>query len=162
MVDLWGRLSNPGEAVKKLSDQGWSGPARDPDPVVEPSQGHDFGLGAGPPEQKGRLSNPVQRRLADGEIDELIRGYGEGASIDGLARQCEVHRTTVITHLDRAGVARRRLVRKMTDDSVARAATRYGEGASLATVAQEFGVHARTLAREFRQSGVPIRPRRGW
>jgi len=129
---------------------------------VEPSQGHDFGLGAGPPEQKGRLSNPVQRRLADGEIDELIRGYGEGASIDGLARQCEVHRTTVITHLDRAGVARRRLVRKMTDDSVARAATRYGEGASLATVAQEFGVHARTLAREFRQSGVPIRPRRGW
>ena len=110
----------------------------------------------------GRLSNPVQRRLSDAEIDDLIHRYGERASIDALARRYEVHRTTIIGHLDRAGVTRRRVVRKMTDVSVARAAARYGEGASLAVAAQEFGVHGRTLAREFRRAGVSIRARRGW
>ena len=72
-----------------------------------------------------------------------------------------MNRTTIITHLDRAGIERRRVARKMTDDSVATAATRYGKGTSLAIVAKEFDVHSRTLAREFRQAGVPIRPRRG-
>jgi len=73
-----------------------------------------------------------------------------------------VDRTTVMGHLDRTDVVRRRAGRKMTDVSVARAATRYGEGASLAVVAQEFGVHGRTLAREFRRAGVSIRLPRGW
>ena len=73
-----------------------------------------------------------------------------------------MHRTTVIHHLDDAGVARRRVVRKITDEAVTQAAARYLEGASLATVAAEFGVHIRTLAREFRQAGVTIRLRRGW
>jgi transposase-like protein len=109
----------------------------------------------------GRLSNPVQRRLSEAGIGELCHLYCEGASIDALARQHKVNRTTIITHLDRAGIERRRVARKMTDDSVARAATRYGQGASLAVVAQEFDVHARTLAREFRQAGVSIRPRHG-
>ena len=72
-----------------------------------------------------------------------------------------MNRTTIITHLDRAGIERRRVARKMTDDSVATAATRYGRGASLAVVAREFDIHARTLAREFCQAGVSIRPRRG-
>jgi AraC-like DNA-binding protein len=73
-----------------------------------------------------------------------------------------VNRTTIITHLDRAGIERRRVTRKMTEDSVARAAKRYGQGASLAVVAQVFGVHASTLAREFSRAGVAIRPRLGW
>lgn len=92
----------------------------------------------------------------------LCRLYREGASIDSLARQYEVNRTTIITHLDRAGMERRRVARKMTDDIVAMAATRYGDGTSLAVVAKEFNVHARTLSREFRQAGVPIRPRHGF
>ncbi len=88
--------------------------------------------------------------------------YREGASIDGLARRYEVHRTTVIHRLDRAGIARRRVLRKMTDESVALAAARYEQGASLAVVASELGVHQRTLARELRQAGASLRPRRGW
>ena len=82
--------------------------------------------------------------------------------LDRLTREHEVHRTTVIHHLDRGGIARRRVVRKMTDESVARAAARYDQGASPALVASEFGVHERTLAREFRRAGKLIRPRRGW
>ncbi len=125
-------------------------------------EGSDSVHPAGSPEQKGRLSNPVLRRLSDSEIEELTHRYGEGGSIDALARRYDVHRTTVMSHLERAGIERRRLVRKMTDDSVAQAAARYRNGASLVVVAREFGVHARTLAREFRRAGVAIRPRWGW
>jgi hypothetical protein len=113
-------------------------------------------------EERGRLSNPVQRRLTKAEIEQLIDRYRKGVSIDGLARRYEVHRTTVIHCLDRAGVARRKMVRKMTDELVALAAAKYREGSSLAVAAAEFGVHSRTLAREFRPAGVAIRPRRGW
>lgn len=115
----------------------------------------------GSPEQRGRLSNPVLRRLSDGEIQELTRSYSEGESIDALARRYDVHRTTVMSHLERSGVERHRLGRKMTDASVAEAVERYVDGASLAAVAPEFGVHARTLAREFRRAGVSVRARRG-
>ena len=96
------------------------------------------------------------------EIEQLIDRYREGASIDGLARRYKIHRTTVIHHLDQAGIIRRRVIRKMTDESVACAAARYAEGASLAVVASEFRVHQRTLARELRMTGASIRPRRGW
>jgi transposase len=114
------------------------------------------------PEERGRLSNPVQRRLPTTEIDTLINLYREGASLDALARRYQVHRTTVIHHLDQAGVTRRRMVRKMTDESVVLAAARYAQGASLKVVASEFGVHQRTPARELRQAGASIRARRGW
>jgi AraC-like DNA-binding protein len=103
-----------------------------------------------------------QRRPSATEIDQLIHLYPQGTSIDALACRYEVHRTTVIHHLDRAGIARRRVVRKMTDESVALAAAGYEQGASLALVASEFGVHQRTLTREFRRAGASIRPRRDW
>ena len=51
----------------------------------------------------------MQRRLSQGEIDQLVHLYGEGASIDGLAR--------------------RRVVHTMTDGSVALAAVRYEQDA---------------------------------
>ena len=129
--------------------------------VMGPVGGPDSDRAAGSLEQRGRLSNPVQRRLSVADIGDLCRLCSEGRSIDSLARQYEVNRTTIITHLDRACIERRRVARKMTDDSVATAATRYGKGTSLAVVAKEFNVHARTLAREFRQAGVPIPPRHG-
>ena len=161
MVDLWGRLSNPSEILERIADQGWSSPARPPEPVTGPIGGPESDPAAASPEQRGRLSNPVQRRLSDADIDDLCHLYRDGGSIDSLARQYEVSRTTIITHLDRAGIERRLVAPKMTDNSVATAATRYGEGASLAVVANEFDVHARALAREVRQAGVAIRPRHG-
>ena len=74
----------------------------------------------------------MQRRLSRAELERLIHHYREGASIDGLARRYEVHRTTIIQRLDRVGIARRRVVRKMTNESVAQAAARYEQGASIA------------------------------
>ena len=104
----------------------------------------------------------MQRRLSDAESDELVRRYRAGESINGLARELGVHRTTVVNHLDRAGVTRRRVARKLTDSAIALAAAQYREGASLAIVAEEFGVHVRTLAKELRRAGTQIRPRPGW
>jgi hypothetical protein len=80
---------------------------------------------------------------------------------DDLARS-DVHRTTIIKHLDRRAAPRWRVVRKMTDALVAQAAAMYLVGHSLATVANRFKVDTRTLGRELRKAGVPIRPRRGW
>lgn len=160
-MDLAGRLSNPPEAVVTLPDQGWSGPAAPPDTVDQASWALLATPAGGPSEQRGRLSNPVQRRLSGTESEELVRRYREGESINGLARELGLHRTTVINHLDRAGVARRRTARKMSDESVARAAVQYQAGASLTTVAERFGVHVRTLAKELRQSGAQLRPRPG-
>ena len=77
----------------------------------------------------GRLSNPVQRRLSQAEIEELVGQYQDGDSIDTLAQRYKIHRTTVMHHLAQAGIARRRMVRKMTDESVAVAAAQYEAGA---------------------------------
>jgi len=104
----------------------------------------------------------VQRRLSEHDAENLVRSYVGGLSIDALARRFSIHRTTVIDHLERSGVPRRRSVRKMTDGTVRQAATRYCRGESLMVVAARHGVDARTLAREFRRTGVQIRPRRGW
>ena len=113
-------------------------------------------------EEKGRLSNPVQRRLSAVEIRALAELYRSGLSIDMLAIRYRVHRTTVIHYLDTQGVPRRRIVPKLCDDQVIKAAELYASGLSLARVAATFGIHEATLTREFRVVGVPIRHRRGW
>jgi transcription initiation factor TFIIIB Brf1 subunit/transcription initiation factor TFIIB len=104
----------------------------------------------------------VQRRLSAADVDDISASYGNGSSIDELARSYRVNRTTIIKHLDQHGVARRRVVRKMTDALVAEAAVMYRDGHSLAAVADKFNIDTRTLGREFRTAAVPIRPRRGW
>jgi AraC-like DNA-binding protein len=117
-------------------------------------------------ETPGRLSNPaprpVQQRLSANDIDDICATYVSGTSIDALARSHGINRTTIISHLDQHGVARRRVVRKMTDALVAEAAVEYLDGHSLAIVANKFNVAIRTLRREFNKAGIAIRPRQGW
>lgn len=102
-----------------------------------------------------------QRRLAADQIDTLVARYIHGESIDALARGYGINRTTVISHLERNGVERRRNPRKMTDARVRAAGERYATGISLAIVAAEFGVCERTLRREFTLAGIDTRPRLG-
>lgn len=161
-MDLTGRLSNPPPVVETLAEQGSQvsrGGAKTDSRARNRASKHSRGAG---PEEAGRLSNPVQRRLSEASVDALVRDYLAGSSIDTLSMQFGVNRTTIIQHLDRRGVERRKSVRKMTDRSVRQAAGHYSAGASLKVVAGQFDVDARTLAREFNVAGVPIRPRRGW
>ena len=157
-----GRLSNPPEAVATIADQGRGERRRTSgrsEAALIEAPAHGGGM---PQEETGRLSNPVQRRLSRTEIEQLVGQYRHGSSIDTLSRRYEIHRTTVMHHLDQSDVARRTVARKMNDETVALAAAQYDRGASLAAVASAFGVHERTLAREFRRAGVATRPRRGW
>ena len=161
-MDLWGRLSNPHQNLEQLPDQGWSTRERSRRGARSSANSPEVDNPRTSQEEKGRLSNPVLRRLSPTQIDRLVDLYAQGATIDALAAEHGVHRTTVMTHLATRGVARRRIVRKMTDETVAQAARCYTSGLSLDTVAAEAGVHQRTLARELRSAGVPIRTRNGW
>jgi hypothetical protein len=161
-VDLAGRLSNPPPVVGTLAEQG-SQRLRPPQKTAgkAPNRVSEASPGV-VPEEKGQLSNPVQRRLSEATIDDLVTAYLKGSSIDSLVAQSGVSRTTIIVHLDRRGIQLRKVVRKMTDRMVRCAATRYSKGGSLKVVAAQFDVDARTLSRELRRAGVPIRSRRGW
>jgi len=155
-----GRLSNPPGSLETLAGQGSAGPQRPRRGVDDARNRATEGPSGAVPEEEGRLSNPVQRRLSEFDVDDLVRDYMDGSSIGSLAMQLGVNRTTIIHHLDRRDVERRKSVRKMTDRSVRQAAKRYESGESLKIVAARFAVDARTLAREFRRAGIPIRPRR--
>ncbi len=100
--------------------------------------------------------------MSETTVDDVVRGYLDGSSIGTLAALLGVNRTTIISHLDRRGIHRRKSVRKMTDRSVRQAANRYASGESLNAVAVRFDVDARTLAREFRRAGIETRSRPGW
>ena len=107
---------------------------------------------------KGQLSNPVQRRLADAVIDDLVTRYEAGSTIEVLASTFGIHRTTVMAHLERPGVPRRG-PRKLTDEMVAEAAHRCTSGETLAEIATKLGIAPSTLTRELQLAGIAIRRR---
>jgi transposase len=108
-----------------------------------------------------RSARQKQRRLEEQEILRLVAGYLSGQSVPQLVESWGVHRTTVLAHLERRGVPRRRNTRKLTDDQVSEAARRYRQGDSLDTVAAHFGVSQRTIGRELKTFGVVIRVHHG-
>lgn len=92
------------------------------------------------------------RRLSKQQVDVLVSEYVDGSSVMALASSFGVHRTTVMSHLERRGVPRRSPVRALTDDQVKEAAKYRSQGESLETVAARFGVSARTIGREFEKA----------
>lgn len=148
--------------METLAEQGSAGSRRSRKAVDDTRNRASNGASRSSPDQEGRLSNPVQRRLSEHDVGKLVSAYLAGSTIDSLAEQLSVHRTTIIDHLDRRGIERRRVVRKMTGPSVRQAAERYASGESLKVVAAQFDVDAKTLAREFKRAGLLVRPRRGW
>jgi AraC-like DNA-binding protein len=161
-VDLKGRLSNPLDIAETVAAQG-------SERIVGSSEGAETARfrrsddhAEKPREEKGRLSNPAQRRLSPTDIDDLIKAYQAGATISQLAIELGIHRTTVAGHLDRHGVARHNEQTAWNDQILRQAAELYASGLSLADVADQFGVDAQTVANRFRRAGVAVRPRRGW
>ena len=161
-MDLWGRLSNPPEAIETVAAQG-------SEPIGEPRERTENAR-IGPPkdpsetprEEKGRLSNPTQRRLSPTDVDDLVNEYRAGTTITQLALQYGVHRTTVAAHLDHHHIPRHHERTTWDDDTLREAAAQYATGLSLADVAAGYGIDAQTVANRFRRAGIPIRPRRGW
>ena len=161
-MDLKGRLSNPLKIAETLVAQG-SQPIDHSSGSVEtagirPSDDH----AEGPREEKGRLSNPAQRRLSPTNVHDLVEAYRAGATINELAVEFGIHRTTVAAHLDRKRVPRRREASVWDQNALREAAELYATGLSLADVASRFGIDAQTVANRFRRAGVTVRRRRGW
>jgi len=144
-VDLQGRLSNPpynfGRALDKLV------------PILarpEPSSLPDV------------PSLQLQHRPLPRETDALLNAYNDGRSIEQLAREFRLHRTTVMDVLNRNGAPRRPIGPKLDAEATLRAAALYVSGQSLKDVAAQFGVNPTTVGNSLKRSGVPLRPRRGW
>ena len=115
-----------------------------------------------PREEKGRLSNPTQRRLSPADTDELIAAYRSGVTINELADRHGIHRSTVAAALDRHHVERHHAQTARTSETLADAAELYASGLSLAAVAARYGIDPQTVGNRFRRAGIPVRARRGW
>jgi hypothetical protein len=134
VVDLEGQLSNPPRAVRSLTEQGSQRSCELDDALRTSDSGPRTGPASGASEQRGQLSNPVQRRLTDTGTDDLVARYEAGSTVDALAREFGIHRTTVMAHLERRGIPRRS-PRKLTDSLVTEEAQRYRGGNSLDQIA---------------------------
>ncbi len=105
-------------------------------------------------------SLPVQRRLAPGEVAELVAAYRRGVPVEDLAAAFRVHRTTVLGHVRRHGVPKRER-RALQGEDLGRAAQLYAEGRSAAWVAVQFGVAASTVQRALKEPVLPCGPEGG-
>lgn len=101
----------------------------------------------------------VLRRLNEEEINELVAARRAGEQINHLARQFGIHRATVITHLERAGVPGRRWPgRTLAPEQIKAAGRLYNSGLSLVAVGERFDVDKRYLSRALPEAGFRLRP----
>jgi DNA-binding CsgD family transcriptional regulator len=146
-----GRLSsNPADDFVQVCDKG----------VRDPGCRRDVDA-----EAASRLTSgdrQTQIRLGPADIERLIAAYADGNSVLRLAARFKIHRTTVLAHLERNGVPRRRMGSKLSDEDVDEAAVLYRDGLSLEAIGHRFLVAPDTVAKALRHVGVQIRPRRGW
>jgi len=83
-----------------------------------------------------------------------------GNSVLQLAARFNIHRTTVLAHLERNGVPRRRSGPKLSDEDVHQAVVLYRDGLSLKAIGVRFLVAPDTIGKALRRVGVKLRPRR--
>jgi DNA-directed RNA polymerase specialized sigma24 family protein len=113
----------------------------------------------GPQAAIPRTPKRVFRRLEPNKVAELIRGYVDGRRVDELASEFQINKSTVSSHLERAGVARR--WKKLQSGDVQEAKRLYESGLSLAKVAGHFGVQAGTVHSALRKAAVHMRDMHG-
>ena len=121
--------------------------------VVLSGQLSNHGAAVPAPDATPRRPNPRpqpptarNRGLSPATVQLLVDAYLAGASIHGLARDLDLHRTTIDNCLKREGVKQpRRPVLSEADVDTAEAA--YLAGDSWATIASRFGVDPATVGR---------------
>jgi DNA invertase Pin-like site-specific DNA recombinase len=96
------------------------------------------------------------RMLSPNEVAELVEMYRQGATERSLAERFGAHRQTISRHLERAGVAKRPVV-KMTEAVVERASKLYAEGWSTQRLGREFGASSSTVYKALVRAGVKLR-----
>jgi DNA invertase Pin-like site-specific DNA recombinase len=100
----------------------------------------------------------LQRRLSSDEIADLVVSYQAGTTVNELARIYRINRTTILEHLRRQGVQRRR-PRRLQPVDIDKAVRLYVSGTSIESIAHELRVGPTTVRRVLRQAGVELRQR---
>lgn len=98
------------------------------------------------------------RRLTDAEKIAFVEGYKRGEMVADLARQLEVHRSTLdmlVARLKLSRVDPNEVPAKVRDDLI----KKYRGGEFLATIGEEYGFSANKVQRLLVSTGEPIRPR---
>jgi lambda repressor-like predicted transcriptional regulator len=96
--------------------------------------------------------------LQPNQVNDLIAQYRAGTSMAELSRNFKVHRETVRTQLDRAGVQRRPVQPVLSEEQVTESVVLYGQGWSTYRVGAKFGVSQNTVARTLHKRGIALRP----
>lgn len=114
---------------------------------------------------KRAASRPLQaarrpKKLPDADVEAVVAEYLAGRTMNDIARERNIHRTTIAAALERAGVAQR--PKGMNAEQVDQAVEFYVSGLSLATVGSRLGFTARTIRAELLKRDVKMRPRPGW
>ena len=109
----------------------------------------------GSPEVSAGPRKQVHRRLRPAEIEELVAGYQAGATACQLADRFRIHRTTVLSLLERQSVARRN--RSLSFAQVVQARELYAARQSRAKVGKQLGCHASTVRLAHLKAGVRMR-----
>lgn len=95
--------------------------------------------------------------LSEAQVEDLVATYRAGATVQGLARQFAVHRTTVMAVLDRQQVQRRVQGRVLSGEEIERACQLYHDGLNLRAVGAELGADYRVVRRGLLAAGVRLR-----
>jgi hypothetical protein len=101
-----------------------------------------------------RVLRQAQRRLSPAELATLIAEYQAGARVCELAKNYELHRTTVARHVARAGKTRPVMIEAQIDEAV----RLYRDGWTLHNLGQHLGVADQTIRRVLVERAVTIRP----
>ena len=144
-VDLLEQLSNHSAGllalVNEVETADW--PARSTQTNCKP----------GPPK-----FHQTQKRLDPDQIARLIAEYEAGSPVNDLAVTYGLNRSTVLHHLKRQGVPRRRS--RLTIADVEKIVGLYAYGESVERIALELRIGATTVRRALVKAGVELRRRR--
>jgi DNA-directed RNA polymerase specialized sigma24 family protein len=102
------------------------------------------------PREGPKRSKQHHRRLGPTEVTQLIKAYGEQASVKELAQSIGIHRVTVTALLRRHRVELR--LAGLEPEEIQAAARLHSEGWSLARLGEKFGVDPATVWRALRKA----------
>jgi DNA invertase Pin-like site-specific DNA recombinase len=107
--------------------------------------------------KSGPLLHQAQKRLDPEQIARLIADYEAGEPVNGLAVTYGLNRSTVLNHLKRQGVPRRRS--RLTISDVEKIVGLYAYGESAEAIALELRIGATTVRRALVKAGVELQRR---
>lgn len=86
----------------------------------------------------------------------LVAAYLDGERIDDLAERYDIHRSTVMAKLRRAGVPK---YSGWSDETTNEARDLYEAGFSITEISEKMGRARTTIGNHLRAAGVEMRPR---